>query len=85
MPTSLRPSPTRFALDALLPAQIRHRLACGGYRPGQALPAGLIAHRLKTTTAAVMAALAELADKGDVEYRASGEHGPAYYLLGGRR
>ncbi|MEW1629754.1 hypothetical protein AB0387_20510 [Streptomyces sp. NPDC089173] len=84
MPTSLRPPPTRFAENSLL-GQIRRRLSCGGYRPGQALPAGLIAHHLQTSTAAVMAALAELADMGDVEYRAAGEYGPAYYFLGGRR
>ncbi|MFF4859957.1 hypothetical protein ACFY2N_34325 [Streptomyces rubiginosohelvolus] len=85
MPTVLHASPTRFTLGNPLLAQIPNRLTCGGYLPGQALPAGLIAHRLQTTTASVMAALDELAELGDVEYRAAGEHGPAYYLIGGLR
>lgn len=85
MSLSVRPSPNRPSPDDPLPVQIRHRLASGGYRPGQALPTGLIAHYLRTTTAAVKAALAELAEEGDVEYRCTGEHGPAYYLPGRRR
>ncbi|XMN04634.1 hypothetical protein ACK8N7_00445 [Streptomyces griseobrunneus] len=85
MSLSVRPSPNRPSPDAPLPVQIRHRLATGGYRPGQALPTGLIAHYLRTTPAAVKAALAELAQRGDVEYRGAGEHGPAYYLPGSRR
>ncbi|WP_327391430.1 hypothetical protein OG728_38805 (plasmid) [Streptomyces microflavus] len=85
MSLSVRPSPNRPSLDDPLPVRICHRLATGGYRPGQALPTGLIAHYLRTTPAAVKAALAELAERGDVEYRGAGEHGPAYYLPGGRR
>ncbi|MFH9561217.1 hypothetical protein ACH4K7_33290 [Streptomyces globisporus] len=85
MTTNLGPSPTWSAFDDPLPKQIRHRLSCGGYQPGQALPTGLLAHYLNTTTEAVMAALAELAEKGEVAYRFAGEHGPAYYLLAGRR
>ncbi|MFJ5734018.1 hypothetical protein [Streptomyces microflavus] len=62
--------------------RIQHRLNSAGYSPGQALPTGLIAHRLQTTRGAVIDVLAELADRRVVEYRANGEHGPGYYLPG---
>ncbi|MFI7087655.1 hypothetical protein ACIBUR_29175 [Streptomyces anulatus] len=82
---SVRPSAKQPSPDDPLPVQIRYRLASGGYRPGQALPTGLFALYLRTTPADVKAALAELAEEGDVEYRGAGEHGPAYYLPGRRR
>ncbi|MFJ1742558.1 hypothetical protein ACIOG4_28275 [Streptomyces microflavus] len=84
MSLTVRPYPNRPSPDDPVPV-IRKRLASGGYRPGQALPTGLIAHRLQTTTEAVKAAMGELVASGEVEYRFAGEHGPGFYLPGGRR
>lgn len=84
MSLTVRPYPNRPSPDDPVPV-IRQHLASGGYRPGQALPTGLIAHRLQTTTEAVEAAMTQLAASGEVEYRFAGEHGPGYYLPGGRR
>ncbi|WP_326681596.1 hypothetical protein [Streptomyces sp. NBC_01237] len=49
-------------------------------RPGDAVPAGLIAHRLRISHTAVLEALAELADRNVVEHLPKGPHGPAYYM-----
>ncbi|MEV1042352.1 hypothetical protein AB0J01_37920 [Streptomyces sp. NPDC050204] len=53
------------------------------YRPGQALPAGLIAHRLWAEAADVNQALEELAAAGVVVHQPSGPYGNAFYLPNG--
>ncbi|MGW2105025.1 hypothetical protein [Streptomyces sp. NPDC001948] len=55
------------------------------YRPGQALPAGLIAHRLRVESADVNRALKELATAGVVVHQPNGPHGNAFYLPTGKR
>lgn len=53
------------------------------YRPGQALPAGLIAHRLQAEAADVNRALEELAAADVVVHQPNGPHGNAFYLPNG--
>ncbi|WP_217231273.1 GntR family transcriptional regulator [Streptomyces anulatus] len=75
-----RPAVTAVSPDLPLLHKVRQRLLTAGYVPGQALPAGLIAHHLQVPTRAVNKALSELARSGTVAYRQDGEHGPGYYM-----
>ncbi|MFJ5851195.1 hypothetical protein [Streptomyces sp. NPDC092903] len=58
---------------------VRDYLKRADYRPGQALPAGLIAHRLALTPKDVDLALTQLASSRHLIHKTS-PYGPAFYI-----
>ncbi|MFE3945888.1 GntR family transcriptional regulator [Streptomyces sp. NPDC059118] len=75
-------APDADPFTALVQA-VREYLSQQDYRPGQALPAGLIAHSLDAESADVHQALRALAADGVVVRRPQGPYGDAFYLPGG--
>ncbi|WP_344430721.1 GntR family transcriptional regulator [Streptomyces lavendulocolor] len=61
--------------------QVRSRVACGDYRPGQALPASVLAASTGCGRPAARRALAHLAaTEGIVAWHEHGAYGPGFYV-----
>ncbi|MFF3394795.1 hypothetical protein ACFYW1_28150 [Streptomyces sp. NPDC002669] len=83
VPVKPQPAPTNADPLAVLVQDVRDYLRRQGYRPGQALPAGIIALRLSVESEDVAHALEVLAAEGGVVHRA-GPYGPAFYVEDGK-
>ncbi|MEV7556496.1 hypothetical protein [Streptomyces sp. NPDC089795] len=66
--------------DAEITAHIRARITPDGYRPGQALPLGLIAHDCKVPVAQVRRACRPLISTRSLRSLPNGPHGPGIYV-----
>ncbi|MEU9373703.1 hypothetical protein AB0D94_08050 [Streptomyces sp. NPDC048255] len=66
--------------DAEITAHIRARITPDGYRPGQALPLGLIAHDCKVPVAQVRRACRPLISTRNLRSLPNGPHGPGVYV-----
>ncbi|MER5988713.1 hypothetical protein [Streptomyces sp. NPDC001787] len=60
---------------------VRRYLESRNYRPGYAVPAGVIALRLHETSGDVHRALQQLDEAGVVSHRPDGSHGSAFYVV----
>jgi DNA-binding FadR family transcriptional regulator len=81
IPAKTQPAPTAHGADPLtaLVQDVREYLNRQKYRPGQALPTGIIALRLHAKSKDVARALEILAAKSMVTHR-EGPYGPAFYV-----
>lgn len=66
--------------DAAITAHIRARITADGYRPGQALPLGLIAHDCKVPVAQVRRACRSLISTRHLQSLPNGPHGRGIYV-----
>ncbi|MGW6971862.1 hypothetical protein [Streptomyces sp. NPDC054952] len=66
--------------DVVITAHVRARITTGGYRPGQALPLGLIAHDCGVPVAQVRRACRPLISTRLLRSLPHGPHGPGIYV-----
>lgn len=66
--------------DVVLQLNVRDRITTGHYRPGSALPTGLLGHEHGLTSQEVTRALRRLVAQQLVRHDPAGDHGPGYYV-----